>query len=167
MRNIDCSVGRGWEAPCSPFSVSTAGASGGDQGPGKAGLTERKNKEVEGSRPGEPLSQPLGSHEPMTSPCLPMFQGASGHHLAPAGAEVLHLPRACTATAPPQGWRCRRVPAKSSALSQWDPHPEKAPGRALHLVRYCPKEQLGTLNWTGEWDDFSLLPHNKRTGVSD
>lgn len=41
---------------CSLFSVSTARASGGDMGPGRAGPTEGKHKEVMGS-PGVPLSQ--------------------------------------------------------------------------------------------------------------
>lgn len=43
------------------FSLFTAGPGGGDQGPGRAGPPEGKNKEVEGSRPGVPLSQALGS----------------------------------------------------------------------------------------------------------
>lgn len=127
-------MGRGWEALCSPFSVSTAEASAGDQEPGRAGPTDGKNKEVEESRPGVPLSQgslcDMCDTGALGQPMSPHVPGAAWHGLAPAGADILHLPRACTATAPPQGWGAGgvRAPAKCSALSQWDPHPERAPG---------------------------------------
>lgn len=83
MRNIDCSVGRGWEALCSPIALSTAEASGGDQEPGRAEPSEGKNKEIEGSRRGVPLSQAPGSLGAMCNMCDMCDTGALDQPMSP------------------------------------------------------------------------------------
>lgn len=147
--STDGGVGRGREAPCSPRSeksLSTAGAAGSGWGP--AGLHPPKR------RAGKERARCRGASV--------LGTGSPGE-LWFVRHWVLRPARASPCPAVPHsiarlplGLRRGHIPDKSLGGTP-------TPGR--HRDK-CPSPQLGALDWTGERGGFSLLPCDKRTGVS-
>lgn len=129
MRNIDCSMGRGWEAPCSPCSEvlqepveETRGLAGLDPRKGRTGKLRAQDLECYCTRDRGPwvtchmcdtgaLDQPMSPHAPGC--CMALLGSSWGRSPAPSH----HMHSHCSSPALGVKEGCGLLPSAQPCLS--------------------------------------------------